>query len=711
MCAAPAHKDQERVYKPRSSESVLTTASSSIPDRRQSHAVLPYFLRKRPKEPKSPVPSHPLQQELLEIFKTSDRYMSSAENIRLFLEEHCPSEHQELDQLIKDHPTIIQELKEKGWKSLKTERKEAMATDKQDGHTIEEFRHLIVNAVTDLCVASMRAMGFDSPGKFTAFGTPGWDSDIDTAYEAAPGASVPEKFKILQKLMFDAIFYAKFAKSSGYLFDTECYVTHSGATNNTEIKLETLQGQQLYSTLELNAATLQLVVQTPEEERKPLIDELRGYVGEKLEGSLSAAFDQAEALDKLIREEIEKIQRTGVSEELAYMEFKNTILLWISEEMDNAHAKLQTTPSRRSSLAHAFTRNNSPEQKDLLHLRIATLDLLRLRFFDEGYLSQGAYRKICETSGGQKCQRAFANHRKSLSDLYASDGDMDTQSLAESPLKLSPEQKTESTPLQNVISAFENLAMYLGHFRHALHGSHDAKTLKTAFVNTSKYSERILSNALAAVESQEEDSNSKLRARLIKAHFRATELEKVKRKTVLNYATTRRLLIEELSKGRSEEEQKTIELIVERIVSNSEANLEALQSEATILPQDLYKKLLSLLIKYKKELLFDPNVSPNNATMLPLTKNDQINAILKARCGLDPTNPLVQACHQRALEITLDGHNAQTIEEHNTNLKKLTMQALKRAGKRQSIALPHNDLKGISPLDLFQQAMRTRATN
>ncbi len=645
----------------------------------------------------------------MEIFNEKISYIEKTYNIARFLEKHCHLEYKKLNDLIQDHPTIVNELKENSWIGLKNVLKDAMASEPKDHSTIEHFRNELIQAVKHLCLATMREIGFDPPGQYSSYGTAGWNSDIDTSYSALPEKQIPEKIKILQKLMFDAIFYAKFEKSSGYMFDTECYIAHAGFVYNTEKAIETREGKQLYSNLELNGAALQLLMQTSEEEWTSLTNELISYAGEEFEVPLSIAFCQIKQLDIAIDEEIAKIQtEKGIPEEFAIMELKTNALLEISEAMDFANDQLFLIDNNIKKFLSSSHREEDQLstlkiQRDHLHLRIANLDLLRNRFFDEGYISQGAYRKVCETRGGQKYQRKIETYQGKIRELFEKDGSL--KSLSKVKPEFSMEQQSESSILQNIISAFENLAMYLGHFRHSLDGSNDLDVLQNSIISNSKYSERILSNALDAIEQIEINKHeAELNEKLSSCHFISSELEKVKRKNVLNYATTKHLLIDALSKGKPEEDRETIKNAVENIFISHAEKLKKLRFEFVVLPNDFYLDLAISLEQYKLETFkeFDKKLN------IPITSNSEINAILKARCGLDPTNPLVQACHQKAREITLEKYgflDKQSIIDFNTQVKKLTMMAFKRIGELKSVPMPLDRLdSNLLPLTLWQEA-------
>ena len=150
-----------------------------------------------------------IQQKFAAIFEkvgTQEDPVSfeeKANELVSLLEKLCPEEAAKLRSLITEHKEYLNQLSADGWKGVKQRYKSGMGKD-ANGYSMEQFRGETVQAVSDLCLAAMKKMGYNPPGKFSATGTPGWDSDIDTVF--LPPAGMPEKVQIMGKLLFDTIF-------------------------------------------------------------------------------------------------------------------------------------------------------------------------------------------------------------------------------------------------------------------------------------------------------------------------------------------------------------------------------------------------------------------------------------------------------------------------------------------------------------------------
>ncbi len=621
-----------------------------------------------------------IRDELVQIVENPDATFSKMSSQMIeFLTTHCPNEMKELNQLVSEEHALIELLKDVGWKTLKEEKGSSMAAPGASGRSIEQVRGEIIDKVTNLCMGALKRVGIDPPGGYLAYGTPGWNSDVDIVYVASKGT--PEKMQSLEKIMFDAIFFGKFNKLSGELLDTESYLNHPGASCNTESYLQTDLGKSLYSNLELNGAVFQLFRQhdPQSKEWKSLEEKFMHSVSIELLTTLSQTLVQAKCLARSIQKESHLVaENLSCPEDVAKMTYKARVVLKLGEAMDQAHAKLKELNEMVARDPGLSSRKDYIQIKEELSIRIASLALLRTQFFDEGYNAQGTFKKICDVKGGQKHQRSIETYQKEVRSIYEeTPEESQLQELALTGIYLGEEQRTMSSELQEVISSIENLAMYRNHFQHEVQGNSTLVGLQKALFGQSKYSERALGSALTILYKYQKDSKIKgnlpldplLMTEITRAYQMAADMEQVKRQRVLNAVTTRFLLIDALVKANPSTPRSEIENIVDITMRKNEETIKRFQMEEPILPEDLYIQMVSIL-----GTLAGPTRNLDTQG-LPILAHSGVDAILRARCGLN-SNPEVRGCHEKSREITLKQYGLDTVDaisKFNAQVEEFTM--------------------------------------
>lgn len=725
-----------------------------------------------------------VRKEIQQILASGDTFEIKCKNLMKVLEPP-PSELSELRKFCQDNKAKLDTLKANGgWKSLRN--------DPEAAKSMEQFRSQAVDHVIKLSIAAVKAMGYDPPGSHSATGTPGWKSDIDTVY--FPPEGMPEEVKCAEKLIFDMVFFQEFGSLSGEMFDTESYVKQPGIALDTEKGMESASGKAGFGRLELNGASLQMMRQCggpdcPKWE-KFKEEQIKSAEGNKeLQRSLSESFTDAEEMEKNMRDGINKeiIERSGKEvpsrpeereksaadilkenpgeKKLATISFKTKALMNVGKEMDDCKAKIASLDkqlsqsSQSSGLQYIFNSLTGKDSKSLqmqgeqAQLRLGTLALIRESFFDEGYITQGAFIKVCFRAEGQMHQRKVEVFQEKLR-RSREDFALTTE------YQLSEAQKMKSNPQQNASSALENIAMYKGHFEHNRHGEKD-EDYTDAVVETSKYSERALGASLTMlhemeianpklkinVESEGEIAKSKLSKEEVVAikefqtlkkevqenYFIAAELEKVKRGSVLGFKTTLTNLLLFLTDQDKIDPQKIMlpedvikkKKLIEESIVNKVLSKPEFKFEESLLPEDRYLALITamaieghvkIVTEEKTRTFTDENgnqqIETYEAVKLDengrvMTDQHDVELILKARCGLDPDDQEIRTYHDSARATTLstcDLKNTDSVVKFNAKAEDLTMRAYKMAVKQKYIQCPTpGENKNLSVQSVWQQ--------
>ena len=527
---------------------------------------------------------------------------------------------------------------------------------------------------------------------------------------------MPEKMQIMGKLMFDAIFYEKFDTSPGKIFDTECYLRQAAIGYSTEKWLTSAAGKSSYANLELQATAFQMLIQCG----SPDSDEWKTYksntlanASPALKPSMTAAFASVEQIEhsiafnlkiQVIRDnghqvpnneaDIDQLVRTIIKTKpqalsLAMMNYKTGVLFKIAKEIDQCKSQID-------SITQRIAKSRNLSQKDLLqserqlesyHLRIGTLALLRERFFDEGYISQGAFTKVCFVEEGQIHQSKIRDFRKTIQVSRQENIPMH-ELIAKNEGKkfiLGEAQKKKSNNQQNIVSSQENLAMYKGHFEHALNHHTDLASYQKAVISQSKYSERTLGSAYAVLKEvkaratpglEHAQKIQELETTLQTAYFKASELEMTKRKTQLNITTSKKLMMDAIRSKHPNLSYDKVEASVDQILKRQEPGnpLYDLRYEETLLPADIYFSQISAL-----DQLGLAKVTGVDSDGNLVTDNPKLDAIVHARCGLITADQHIQALvkevHEEGEKLTLKecGFNSKDeILAFNQEIEELT---------------------------------------
>lgn len=692
-----------------------------------------------------------IRHTLISTISSEDNFASKSTALVGELRKLLPVEMGKLETFCKENQGKITQLKEsQGWNGLK---KTEGAMTKRDNSKIsmEEFRKETVDHVVFCCISAMKAMGFDPPGKHSATGTPGWNSDIDTVYSAPPG--MPEELQTAEKIMFDMLFQGILGETPGVLFDTESYLDHAGAVLNTGSQVTSAEGKAGFSRLELNGSSIQMLRQcggvgSPKWENYKE-QQLTAAITPTLRESLAECYDDIEKFESDVESGISKqlLLSSGVSAEdisamspkeineackkistanpearkQASMSYKSKGLMEVSRMMDSCKAEIAKIQQR--TISTAFHETLQPQQKEIEQkerknleremLKLGNLYLLRTSFFDEGYNTQGSFIKVCFNKEGQMHQRSIENFQKNLQQGLQQNRSINELIAEGSGFKLGKAQTKKSSPEQNAASAQENLAMYKGHYDHKVHEG-TLKQHQNAVIATSKYSERTLQANQELLDSlikknpdlSKDQAFSALAAKNQELLFKSGELEKVKRGNQLNYFTTEALIFDVLQGKVPKEKQGQLRQDIKTAMMFSEKLVNRFKYEESLTPQDKHDAILSQLagLGYVK-ILEKPD-----AYGFAISDNSAINDIVKARVGTPSAlnDRELSSLHSKSSEVTLKElqfDHLNKIEAFNSEMEIITTSIYNLMVKQGVVSEPGTGMGAeLSLRYLWQQA-------
>ena len=660
------------------------------------------------------------RSEASQIMLSEESFADKSHKMNELVKQAAPKSYAELRNLMSEHPDLLLQLKEKGWGGLKKELHEAMAKN-------DSIRCALVKQVINLALETMKVMGYDPPGSHSDYGTPGWNSDIDSPYFA--DKKVPEAIQVVEKSMFDMIVYENFGGLPGFIFDTETYTQQAGGKFETQLHIETIEGEALFSRIELASSMLQKLIQTGGTEtqewqnfKEEQLAAARSYQNSSYEAALNDTFADLENMHQDIQKGIqETLKKEGsdpkdpVRRQMATMGYKMAGIYKISAEIDATKQKLdQLTQENKNEKAY---------ERDVLRVKIAQLDLMRTSFYDEGYLTQGAFRTICFLREGQIHQRKIEKQQELIYSHYQRELDKYEKEIIpwSGGFKLNKTQQMKATALENFSSMSENLAMYLSHFRQKAQAG-DVESLQRALLETSKYGDRViraaqhLINAVesgAHLDSKDQEKVATLKKEIQELVFIFSEQEKVKRANFLNYASTEEEMLKALHADQMNEAQKKelkekIKPILE--VSEPGGIIGDAKYEESITPQDRYVTLFAKMVH--RGLMTPKGIDKNGDHY---SDNPRLDLILKARCGFSPTYDAelyqqLLAYHQGSPKTTLRAQNLTTsakIKHLQDRLNNVTNNVANLVIAHNVIHTPQADIPAELKLSQTWQSVNT----
>lgn len=503
----------------------------------------------------SPVkPADTVRQTFInDLLKPRGNFEKFSSNIMSKLIRRNPEILKEISQFKNNYKTHINLLKEKSWKEWSDPKNKGdkMATEligeKPNEMTMADFRKVAKKFQEKITGMAGEAAGF-AKMTWNAAGTDSYKSDIDN-FCTPENKNAPQLDQIATKILSEVTWQTVFEGVASTQIDLESYLDHPGASRNTEAQLKTSEGRAQFTRLELTMSALDMKRAFGNDQAgwKAYTGNFIGHLStSELKNSFSKIFQEAEnfdqALDREIREQMllenpnnsfttfeikefsnEQLQQlTGPQSEImkndsdaykkAALTFKTGRTMELSAQMD---ADVKTISGNLSMMEkinaqkHRFEKNKDiasqkicqqaaerykklQDENDMLEVRIAARGALRNAMFDETYLTQGAYNRVCYVEGGQLTSQIVQQNIEKLR-RYSSTGSFSELNNIQKQATRAPSR------LEKLISTTENISKLTHKLNSYEEGSHaidqgkqsDAIYLKQQLaIEGSKYSER-----------------------------------------------------------------------------------------------------------------------------------------------------------------------------------------------------------------------------
>ena len=578
------------------------------------------------------------RSKLLHLMMAKTSFYRTSHQVMQLIEKQLPESTREFDAFLCFHQEKLQKIREKGWLELKTN--PATGGDRmkmnvqKGGLSMENFRVTFLNKTIGLVQDILRSTGCEQVGRHDAFGTDGYNSDIDTNF--MPPKDMPEEMQMMEKNLIDIICFSKLGGFSGDKLDIESYIEHPSSvygTGNPNFFF-TKEGKQGFSRVEANMYFLQM--------RRTFKANIEGWVNfKKIQLERAFSPDYCEALAhifvdvdtfednvtddinrvmikhsmmypkgeennmsrELLHEACEKIKAViPNADKAATMSYKSSRLIKLSKQMENDKIKLKKLEPQLVQLGAILSNQALPPQlreeytqellgleqeADQIKIRILMRAGLRLAYFPEGYVTHGAFQVICEREQGQRYQQTTGNALKQI-ELQRRLGPLEAlRSIREEEqikairpgLHYSRSEKTPPTHQEMISALNENLSMYINHFNHKAESS----TPQESVIANSKYTERTVKMGMQLISQLYRTMAQKgviphckeIEKECQEIYFITSELEKCKRQVILNYTATKELLLQRFEEKRIiGDNNKMIAAVVNVIRQNTTASLE-----------------------------------------------------------------------------------------------------------------------------------------
>jgi len=462
-----------------------------------------------------------------------------------------------------DHSEKMQVLNQCSWKDLKTKETTGMVIPRDsDNISYEEFRILANAFIEKCCHKAAVKMGLPEV-KWTACGTPGYNSDVDVAMEPVERNGIKRELTLndsyVNKYLRDAAHNFIFGGLSGTQLDTESYPAH-GAIRKTLEKLNGKEAISHFISSEMSMALTQTKLVTSSHQKdwnEFCFEELDGIDDSEVRSSTSAIMKgiddwhsamHIEILKQVIIEDIGKVEETpqqikvaldltelplieeqankicqGDSEayKRAAINYRRPIILRLaktSEELTHQIAKIE---KKLQTLNHVDPLSPMYHRYEALMVRFDICAKMLASLLDEGTLSQS---EGLATLYSKEGQIDVSNTKRMLKDMKK----LSRQSLFEatqlieeadfvkvsdtlSTIKTKMSTLVEARPkmnssnmITNTIAAFEQVQQY----RHIIHdglkkaeGKHNGDEIACkALIDGGKYHLRAIGNIFNAME-------------------------------------------------------------------------------------------------------------------------------------------------------------------------------------------------------------------
>lgn len=330
----------------------------------------------------------------------------------------------------------IKAIQMKSWKLLKADRGLQMGQKVGDEQvSMQTFRDEANKLVDTITLEMAKKMGLPEV-KWSACGTVGWNSDVDTALLPGKGVILTPADASLYKSLRDMVHVSIFGGLSGVQLDTESYIPHI-ATLNTMKGADKLAGfTERFYTHEMANVCLQRYVSLakhPEQYKESKEKDLAAIANKEHRTAMEAVYSSVEEVMTTINKEIWDImlQRSGVTpaeyREMS-QEKKEALVKTIMEAADITYKvsreaavipirmKLATKSEEVEKRIRELEAKKPIDEVQLgaLHLERNKIYILLNLLQDEGTMSQAEGTVTLFAEGGQIHQGTLKKMAKEL---------------------------------------------------------------------------------------------------------------------------------------------------------------------------------------------------------------------------------------------------------------------------------------------------------
>lgn len=569
--------------------------------------------------------------------------------------------------------------------------------------SLQKFRETCKDFIIELTNEAAKEMGLPTC-KGIIFGTPGYNSDIDLVIVPPPNMSV--EHQVLFKNVADACWAHIFGDLSGIQGDLEIYTESPGLVLATEKRMMELQDRMealgatkdtaeagmrgfAYTELCMSVYELRRSFGTDnagwEEESKRLLDTFN--TPPELNKAYARAIGEINALHGQVSNDIMKLAGPNPSAEdlkRAGMLYKSNRMMVLAKDIDKVKKSISDL---NKSIEDSPQKDKSAKLKDLQQLMHLENDLakkfgLLYSMYDEAYLTQSAYIRTCEAIGGQK-------HKLEME-------------------KGIPSNREKATEFQQLWGTREDGAKFNAKKEHYMKPGTPLLDLEHAAIDSAKYAMRItlglahakfmqvnLQDKLKKMTPEEREKRgitgniqTKIETLVtdsIKLHSETEQLEKCKRKVILNEVTFVAMAGETLKGKITTDQLKRVSKVFDYTVGT---------------PSLKFEKGMAALAAETDALKTMSDKTPRLSRM---------GSIMKARAGFDRTvrgNEDLIPVHEDAEQVTLANFNMNSpegIKKYTDKLQELSDTTLKYSIQLGFTPLPVSDPEQEDLLTMWQR--------
>ncbi|MCE5294621.1 MAG: hypothetical protein LLF94_08420 [Chlamydiales bacterium] len=578
-----------------------------------------------------------------------------------------PKLHQTITDFKNKFPWHIQQMQQSGWKQLKADYGNKMSVA-YNGCSFQNFRNHANIFIDNLTCQVGKELGL-SDARWVAFGTIGYNSDVDTNVKlACTPVDIDET--AFYKTLRDVVHYATFQGFSGPQLDTESYMPHAGEIDLSR-HLSSHKAKMCFQTGEKACVIFQRVIclsHLPAVYEASKNKDLASITNPCEKRAVNRLYTYVEEVMATLHTKIKAI----CSSTLTFTEAKSLIYIPLRLKLGSLAARQQSKISK----------TEDKDQLDRLYLELQRTLILLTILQNEGTFSAAEGKATILQAGGQiytEELRRRANSmpedeklgRHSLDEFKPKDFGRKSSAPQSCSVDSFVEDFSAMTILENqMMPYFENPTAQTNliaseeesvQLEHEIHEGLVNHTPSQTVIKSGKYALRTCKNLFLALEACKKESKKPVGivalAQKVKELVKKCEnLEKCKRKIAICTAAATTLLVKELKP-----DNDNCSIIAEKIGGifsrfdfGGDAELEIFQPT---------QHLESL-----KKLLLTTDGLKVNVDTLEGNLRSRVLSILEARAGFDRQLPQfdhLNSIHDEAVHITVDTLNLSTKDKVN----------------------------------------------